>query len=215
MTTRLASCGRAVVGAVVVVLDEDGNEVPAGEVGELCVRTRGAMLGYRNLPEETAAVLRDGWVRSGDMARQDDEGFFYLVDRKKDMIISGGFNVYAREVEDVVSTHPSVASVAVIGIPDDKWGEAVCAIVVPREGQSVDPAELTAFVKERKGSLHAPKSVKFVDVLPTTAVGKIDKKVLREPYWAGQSRQVCRRSRYSLAGSSRNSLVGAPGRCSS
>jgi fatty-acyl-CoA synthase len=148
------------------------------------------MLGYRNLPDETAAVMDGGWIKSGDMAHRDDEGFFYIVDRKKDMIISGGFNVYAREVEDVVATHPAVANVAVIGIPDDKWGEAVHAVIVLRAGTSVDQMELSAFVKARKGPVHAPKSVEIVDALPVTTVGKIDKKVLRAPYWSDQSRQV-------------------------
>lgn len=186
----MASCGRAVVGAQVAVLDDDGNEVPTGEVGELCVRTRAAMLGYRNLPDETDAVLRDGWLRSGDLARQDDEGFFFIVDRKKDMIISGGFNIYAREVEDILTTHPAVSAAAVIGVPDDKWGEAVSAIVVTGDGQSLDPAELMAFVRERKGPMYAPKTVQFVDRLPTTTVGKIDKNALRAPYWSEQPRKV-------------------------
>jgi fatty-acyl-CoA synthase len=148
------------------------------------------MLGYRNLPEETAAVLENGWLRTGDLGRRDDEGFFYIIDRKKDMIISGGFNVYAREVEDVLSAHPAVASVAVIGVPDDKWGEAVHAVIVTRSGASVGADELAAFVKARKGVAHAPKSVDFVDALPLTTVGKIDKKALRGPHWTGQERQV-------------------------
>jgi fatty-acyl-CoA synthase len=187
---RLGSCGRAVLGAHVAVLDEDGNELPEGEIGEIGVRSRTTMLGYRNLPEQTAAVLKDGWLRSGDMARRDDEGFFYIVDRKNDMIISGGFNIYAREVEDVLATHPAVADSAVIGIPDDKWGEAVHAIIVMRAGRSIDQTELGAFVKDRKGSLYAPKSVEVVDTLPVTTVGKVDKKALRAPYWSTQDRQV-------------------------
>ena len=187
---RLGSCGRAVLGACVAVVDDDGNELPAGEVGEIAVRGRATMLGYRNLPGETAAVMNGGWLRSGDMAHRDDDGFFYIVDRKKDMIISGGFNVFAREVEDVLATHPAVANVAVIGIPDDKWGEAVHAVIVPRAGRSIDRIEIAAFVKERKGPLHAPKSVDVVDVLPVTTVGKVDKKALRAPYWSAQDRQV-------------------------
>jgi fatty-acyl-CoA synthase len=187
---RLRSCGRAVLGATVAVIDDDGNELPAGEVGEIGVRGRATMLGYRNLPEETAAAMDGGWLRSGDMAHRDDEGFFYIVDRRKDMIISGGFNIYAREVEDVLATHPAVANVAVIGIPDDKWGEAVHAVVVPRAGASIDRIELAGFVKGRKGPLHAPKSVDVVDALPVTTVGKVDKKALRAPYWSAQDRQV-------------------------
>jgi fatty-acyl-CoA synthase len=187
---RLRSCGRAILGATVAVIDEDGNELPAGEVGEIGVRGRATMLGYRNLPEETAAVMNGGWVRSGDVGHRDDEGFFYIVDRKKDMIISGGFNIYAREVEDVLATHPAVANVAVIGVPDDKWGEAVHAVIVPRAGKRIKQAELAAFVKEHKGPLHAPESVELVAALPVTTVGKVDKKALRAPYWSGQDRQV-------------------------
>jgi fatty-acyl-CoA synthase len=187
---RLKSCGRAVLGATVAVIDDDGNELPAGEVGEIGVRGRATMLGYRNLPEETAAAMDGGWLRSGDIAHRDDEGFFYIVDRKKDMIISGGFNIYASEVEDVLAAHPGVASVAVIGIPDDKWGEAVHAVIVPRAGASIDHIEVAAFVKERKGPLHAPKSIEVVDALPVTTVLKVDKKALRAPYWSAQERQV-------------------------
>ena len=187
---RLASCGRAVVGAQVAVLAEDGEAVATGEVGELSVRTRAAMLGYRNRPEETAQVLRDGWVRTGDMAYQDDEGFFYLVDRKKDMIISGGMNVYSREVEDVLGAHPGVANAAVIGIPHPRWGEAVCAIVVRHHGQDPTAAELTDFVRQRKGGLYSPKTVVFADALPLTGTGKVDKKHLRAPYWGSRSRGI-------------------------
>jgi fatty-acyl-CoA synthase len=187
---RLASCGRAVFGAAVAIVDDDGNRLPAGEIGEIAVKSRATMLGYRNLPAETTAALQNGWLRTGDLGQRDDEGFFYIIDRKKDMIISGGFNVYAREVEDVLSTHPAVAGVAVIGVPDDKWGEAVHAVIVTRSGASIGADEVAAFVKARKGAAHAPKSVDFVDVLPLTTVGKIDKKALREPYWTGQERQV-------------------------
>jgi fatty-acyl-CoA synthase len=187
---RLASCGRALLGAAVAVIDDDNNRLSPGEVGEIVVKSRATMLGYRNLPEETAAALENGWLRTGDLGHRDDEGFFYIVDRKKDMIISGGFNVYAREVEDVLSTHPAVASVAVIGVPDSKWGESVHAVIVRRSGASIGADELAAYVKVRKGAAHAPKSVDFVDTLPLTTVGKIDKRALRGPYWTGQGRQV-------------------------
>ena len=187
---RLASCGRAIWGASVAVIDDHGNRLPAGEVGEIAVKSRTTMLGYRNLPEETAAALDNGWLRTGDLGQCDEEGFFYIVDRKKDMIISGGFNVYAREVEDVLATHPAVANVAVIGVPDDKWGETVHAVIVTRPGVSVGADELATFVKNKKGAVQAPKSVDFVDALPVTTVGKTDKKVLRAPYWAAHQRQV-------------------------
>ena len=148
------------------------------------------MQGYLNQPELTAATLKGGWLHTGDMARADERGYLYIVDRKKDMIVSGGFNVYPRDVEDVISSHPAVAMVAVIGVPDDKWGEAVTAMVQLRPGASVTADELVALVRARKGAVQAPKHVEFIAELPRTAVGKIDKKVLRQPFWAGQGRQV-------------------------
>jgi fatty-acyl-CoA synthase len=185
---RLSSCGRPFMGVDVALLDDDDNPVAPGEVGEICVRSPLVMDGYWKQPEQTAETLRNGWLHTGDMARADDDGFLYIVDRRKDMIISGGFNVYPREVEDVLTTHPAVAMAAVIGVPDDKWGEAVKAIIV-RKGD-VEADELIALVKERKGSVLAPKTVDFVDSLPLTPVGKIDKKPLRAPYWDSGLRQV-------------------------
>ena len=137
------------------------------------------MEGYWNKPEETAAAFAGGWLHTGDVARADAEGFLTIVDRKKDMIVSGGFNLFPREIEDVISTHPAVGAVAVIGVPDERWGEAVKAVVVLRPDQKVDPDELMALVKERKGSAHAPKSVDFVDAIPVSGLGKPDKKALR------------------------------------
>jgi fatty-acyl-CoA synthase len=187
---RLGSCGRAVVGADVAVLNDEHVRLPIGEVGELCVLTRAAMSGYRNRPEETAESMRDGWIHTGDMAYRDDAGFFYLVDRKKDVIISGGFNVYSREVEDALAELPCVASVAVIGIPDAKWGEAVCAVVVRQGGDIVREADLIQHVRDRKGPVFAPKSIQFLDELPVTPLGKIDKKQLREPFWKDHGRNI-------------------------
>ena len=184
------SCGRAVAGSLVDVLDEDGQPVPDGTVGELCVRSRAVMSGYWKRPAETAEVLRDGWLRTGDMAFRSDTGFFHIVDRKKDMVISGGFNVYPREIEDVLADDPSVSMAAVIGIPDPKWGEAVKAFVVPRPGATPDTDALIANVKQRKGPHYAPKSIEVVDALPLTKVGKVDKKVLRATYWADLERAV-------------------------
>ncbi|HEV7536013.1 MAG TPA: acyl-CoA synthetase, partial [Acidimicrobiia bacterium] len=138
----------------------------------------------------TAEVVRDGWVHTRDMARCDDEGYVYIVDRKHDMIISGGFNVYPKEVEDVLTADPDVAAAAVIGIPDDRWGEAVTAVVVARPGAVVDCTRLIALVKEKKGSHQAPKTVELADSLPLTPVGKVDKKALRARYWTGESRAV-------------------------
>lgn len=187
---RLASCGRAVPWLHVALLDDDGNVVPHGEPGEICVRGPLNMKGYLGKPEQTAEAFQHGWLHTGDVARADDEGFLYIVDRKKDMIITGGFNVYPREVEDVISTHPAVSAVAVIGVPDERWGESVKAVVVVRPGESVDAEELIALVKEAKGSVQAPKSVDFIGAIPLSALGKPDKKTLRAQYWGDGGRQV-------------------------
>ena len=184
------SCGRPVAGAVVDVLDEQGHPLPTGTVGEICVRSRAVMSGYWKRPAETAQVFRDGWLRTGDMAFRSAGGFIHIVDRKKDMVISGGFNIYPREIEDVLADDPSVSAAAVIGIPDPKWGEAVKAFVVARPGAAPDPDALIASVRARKGPHHAPKSIEVVDHLPMTKVGKIDKKVLRAKYWADLERAV-------------------------
>lgn len=186
----LSSCGTPVAGIQVKVLDETCTEVPRGEVGEICVRGPLVMDGYWKRPEETEKTLRGGWLHTGDMARQDENGYFYIVDRSKDMIISGGFNVYPREVEDCLTHHPSVSAAAVIGVPDPKWGERVMAFVVLRPGANTGEAELVEHVKAAKGSVYAPKTVNFVDALPVTALGKPDKKALRAKFWQGQDRQV-------------------------
>jgi fatty-acyl-CoA synthase len=176
---RLGSCGRPVPWLDVRLLDDDLDEVPTGEPGEICVRGPLVMEGYWNKPAETAQALRGGWLHTGDIARADAEGYLTIVDRKKDMIVTGGFNVFPREIEDVIATHPAVASVAVIGVPDEKWGEAVKACVVPRPGAEVDTAELVELVRAAKGPVHAPKSVEIVASLPVTPLGKVDKKALR------------------------------------
>jgi fatty-acyl-CoA synthase len=187
---RLASCGRPVPWLHVALLDDDGNVVPDGEPGEICVRGPLNMKGYLGNPEQTAEAFEHGWLHTGDVARADDEGFLYIVDRKKDMIITGGFNVYPREVEDVISTHPAVSAVAVIGVPDERWGESVKAVVVRRPGASVEAEELISLVKDAKGSVQAPKSVDFIDAIPLSALGKPDKKALRAQYWGDGNRQV-------------------------
>lgn len=187
---RLASCGRPVPWLDVRLLDDDLNEVAQGELGEICVRGPLVMKEYWRKPQETAEALRGGWLHTGDIARADKDGFLYIVDRKKDMIVTGGFNVFPREIEDVISGHPAVASVAVVGVPDEKWGEAVKACVVLRDGQTVESAELVERVRSAKGSVHAPKSVDFVDALPLTPLGKLDKKALRAQFWEGAARSV-------------------------
>jgi fatty-acyl-CoA synthase len=187
---RLASCGTPSGTSQVKLLDDDGNEVPVGEVGEICLRGPLVMLGYWNKPEETALAFRHGWLHTGDMARRDADGFIYIVDRSKDLIITGGFNVFPREVEDVLTQHPAVGAAAVIGVPDAKWGEAVKAVVVLKPGARVAPEELIALVREHKGPVQAPKSVDFIESLPVTGLGKPDKKALRARYWTGQGRAV-------------------------
>ncbi len=190
---RFASCGRPSSWIHLALLDDNNQPVPAGEPGEICIRGPLVMAGYHKLPEQTAEALAGGWLHTGDLGRLDDEGFLYIVDRKKDMIVSGGFNVFPGEVEHVLSSQPQVAAVCVIGVPDKKWGEAVKAVVVLRPGHSATEqlaAELIEAVKAAKGSLMAPKSVDFIERLPTTAVGKPDKKALRATYWKGQDRGV-------------------------
>lgn len=194
---RLTSCGRPTVFARVALLDSDGNPVPQGEVGEICVSGPLVSGGYWNKPEATAETFRDGWMHTGDLAREDEDGFYYIVDRTKDMIVTGGFNVFPREVEDVVAEHPSVAQVCVIGTPDEKWGEAVTAVVVlrPDADRSEDAVarmttEIQSAVKERKGSVQSPKQVIVVDSVPVTALGKPDKKAVRAQFWAGSERAV-------------------------
>lgn len=179
---RLASCGKPPVGVCMALLDDKGVAVPQGEVGEVCIRSQAVMAGYWKRPEQSGEALAGGWLHTGDLAYQDKEGFYYLVDRAKDMVISGGFNVYPREVEDVLTGHAGVAMAAVIGAPDEKWGEKVVAVVVLRQGQCVSAEELIALVKEKKGAIQAPKQVDFVQSLPQTALGKTDKKVLRQQY---------------------------------
>jgi fatty-acyl-CoA synthase len=179
---RMASCGRPTTLVRVALLDDDGQEVAEGQPGEICVRGPLLMSGYHNKPEETAKVFEFDWLHTGDVAIGGADGFLRIVDRKKDMIVTGGFNVFAREVEDVLTSHDAVRQAAVIGVPDPKWGEAVRAIVVLAPGAAVSAAELIALVKTRKGAVQAPKSVIFAEFLPVTGLGKPDKKAMRERY---------------------------------
>jgi fatty-acyl-CoA synthase len=194
---RLTSCGRPTLFARCALLDPEGNPVPQGEVGEVCVSGPLLSGGYWKLPQQTAETFRDGWLRTGDLAREDADGFWFIVDRVKDMIVTGGFNVFPREVEDVIAEHPAVAQVCVVGTPDDKWGEAVTAVVVLRADAACDEdsvatmtAEIQAAVKERKGSVQVPKQVVVVDALPLTGLGKPDKKAVRARFWEGATRSV-------------------------
>lgn len=194
---RLTSCGRPTLFARVALLGDDGAPVAQGEVGEICVSGPLLSGGYWKLPEATADTFKDGWMHTGDLAREDEDGFYYIVDRTKDMIVTGGFNVFPREVEDVIAEHPSVAQVCVIGTPDEKWGEAVTAVVVLRPGVDSDAAavatmtaEIQSAVKERKGSVQSPKQVIVTESVPVTALGKPDKKAVRAQFWSGAGRSV-------------------------
>jgi fatty-acyl-CoA synthase len=190
---RLASCGRPSPWVHVALLDKECNPVPRGEPGEICVRGPLVMKGYKDMPEQTAEAFEGGWLHTGDVGRLDEDGFLYIVDRTKDMIVTGGFNVFPREVEDVMATHEAVGQVVVIGVPDDQWGEAVKAVVVLKPGFEASDeltASMQALVKEAKGSVQSPKSIDFVDAIPLTPVGKPDKKAVRAQYWEGSDRGV-------------------------
>jgi fatty-acyl-CoA synthase len=177
-------------GLEVALLDPDGHEVAPGAIGEVCVRGPLVMDGYIDEPEATAEALRHGWLHTGDLGVADGDGYLTLVDRAKDMIVSGGFNVYPREVEDVLASDPTVAVAAVIGVPDDDWGEAVAAYVVPAPGAVVDPDHLRAMVRSAKGPVHTPKQIHVVEAIPVTAIGKPDKKALRAQHWPDQGRGI-------------------------
>jgi acyl-CoA synthetase (AMP-forming)/AMP-acid ligase II len=187
---RMRSCGRPIAVAEIKVVDETGHELPIGQVGEIVCRSRLNMKGYWNLPNETAKTIRDGWLHSGDAGYFDADGYLYVYDRIKDMIVSGAENVYPAEVESALFGHPAVADVAVIGVPDARWGEAVKAIVVRKPGSEVTAAELIAFARERIAGYKLPKSIDFVEALPRNPSGKILKRELRAPYWRGRERQV-------------------------
>jgi fatty-acyl-CoA synthase len=179
---RLASCGRPVPWVHVELLDANNYPVREGDPGEICVRGPLVMDGYRDNPELTAQTFAGGWHHTGDVAVRDPGGFLRIIDRTKDMIVTGGFNVYPREIEDILAEHPAVSQSAVIGVPHSKWGEAVKALVVLRPGQAVSAQELIDLVAQRKGSFQAPKTVEFIDSIPQTAVGKPDKKALRAKF---------------------------------
>ncbi len=186
----LRSCGKPYPWVEVRVVDDDGEEAPTGEVGELWIRSVQVMKGYWNKPEETAAALTpDGWFKTGDAGYWKD-GYLYLHDRVKDMIVTGGENVYPAEVENALMAHPDVADVGVVGIPDEKWGEAVHAIVVKAPDSDPTPEALIAFARERLAGFKCPKSISFAEALPRNPSGKILKRELREPYWAGRQRRI-------------------------
>ena len=187
---RLSSCGRPLPGIEVRIANADGRNALSGESGEILVRGPTVMKSYWKRDEESRAALRDGWYHSGDVGYFDAEGYLYIQDRLKDMIVSGGENVYPAEVERVLTEHPAVADAAVFGIPDATWGEAVKAAVVLRVGHAADAQELIAFARARIAAYKCPRSIDWTDSLPRNASGKLLKRTLREPYWSGQARNV-------------------------
>ena len=187
---RLLSCGRPAPLTRVAIMDDDGRLLPQGERGEIVVQGSLVMSGYHEQPEATAEASAFGWHHTGDIGRIDEQGFVYIVDRKRDMIISGGFNIYPSEIEQVLWAHPAVQDCAVIGVPDDKWGEAVKAVVQLKAGETAEPEALLAYCRERLGGTKAPKTLELWPDLPRSAVGKVLKKTIRERYWAGRDRRI-------------------------
>ena len=187
---RLSSCGRPMFDGEICVVDEDGTETAMGEIGEIIVRGPDIMKGYWNEPGLTQEVLKDGWYYTGDLARVDDEGYLYIVDRKKEMIISGGFNVYPTEVESALYSHAAVYEACVIGVPDDTWGESIKGVVVLKQGKRVSEAELIEHCTRSLASFKKPQSIDFVDELPKNPNGKIVRRVVQEKFWQGRERRV-------------------------
>jgi acyl-CoA synthetase (AMP-forming)/AMP-acid ligase II len=189
-TKLLRSAGRPVVGAQVQIMSPSAEQMPVGEVGEIWLKSENNMLGYFHLPEATQDTMIDGWVRTGDAGYIDEEGFIYLKDRIKDMVVSGAENIYPVEVENAIAKHAAVVDVAVIGIPDEKFGEALLAFVVLKSGESLSSEELVEFCRDKIAGYKIPRQLKVIDELPRNASGKVLKKVLREPFWSGMDRGV-------------------------
>jgi len=187
---RLASCGRAMLFTPVEIMDEQGMILPPGKRGEIVARGNLLMAGYFEDPKTTAETIVDGWLRTGDVGYKDEDGYVFIVDRKKQMIITGGLNVYPSEIEQVILSHDAVQDCAVIGVPDEKWGEAVKAVIELKPGAAVDPEIVIALCKQRLGSVKAPKTVEFWPAIPRTPVGKVDKKIIREKYWRDAGRTI-------------------------
>jgi fatty-acyl-CoA synthase len=187
---KLRSCGVAWPGLELKIVGEDGEEAPRGEVGEILIRSSAVMKGYWNKPEATRAAVRDGWMLTGDAAYMDEDGYVFIHDRVKDMIRTGGESVYPAEVENALFGHPAIADAAVIGVPDDMWGEAVKALVVLKPGAPRDAADIIVWARERIAHFKTPKSVDFIEAIPRNITGKILRRELREPYWKGRDRRV-------------------------
>ena len=184
------SCGRPTVFTQVEIMDDDGRLLAPNERGEIVVRGTLVMKGYYRNPKATEEASRFGWHHTGDIGFKDDDGYFYIVDRKRDMIISGGFNIYPSEIEQVLWAHPSVQDCAVVGVPDEKWGEAVKAVIQMKEGTKATVEELAAFCRQRLGGMKTPKSFEIWDQLPRSPVGKVLKRTIRDRYWTGRDRNV-------------------------
>lgn len=184
---KLASCGKVTRSIKVALLDDDGRQVPLGEAGEICARGVLVSHSYFVKPEETAEVRKFGWHHTGDVGKFDKDGYLYIVDRKKDMVVTGGFNVFTAEVEAAITELPEVRECCVFGVPHEKWGEQVHAVVV---GEGISAEQVIIHAKNRLGGVKAPKTVAFIDSIPRTAAGKMDKKALRAPYWGGSDRMV-------------------------
>jgi acyl-CoA synthetase (AMP-forming)/AMP-acid ligase II len=183
--------GREMFNADLRIVNKDGDDVGLGETGEIISAQKPlGMIGYYKMDEANDATLRDGWIYTGDVARNEGNGFFTIVDRLKDLIISGAENIYPKEIEDCISCHPSVLEVAVIGIPDDVYGESVCAVVVPKQGQPLAPQDITDYCAHRLSGYKRPRKVVFKNELPKNATGKVTKNVLREPYWSGRDKRL-------------------------
>ncbi|MEO0606929.1 MAG: long-chain-fatty-acid--CoA ligase [Pseudomonadota bacterium] len=187
---KLRSCGVPYPSTIIRCVDDEGHSVPTGEVGEIVIQSDFVMKGYWNRPEATEDAIRDGFFYTGDAGYFDEDGFLFIHDRVKDMIVSGGENVYPAEVENAIFGHPEVADVAVIGVPDEKWGEAVKAIIVAKDGTDPTPDSIIAWTREKIAGYKCPKSIDYIDALPRNPSGKILRKDLREPYWEGQARRV-------------------------
>ncbi len=187
---RLTSAGIPRTDVEIKIVDPNDKKLPPGEMGEIVLRGEVVMKGYWRNPEATAETLRGGWLHTGDLGIMDERGYVYILDRAKDMIISGGENIYSREIEDVILKHPAVFEVAVIGVPDEKWGEAIKAIVALKQGQKATGEEIINFCKDHLASYKKPKSVEFIDAIPKNPYGKVLKRELREKYWAGEARRV-------------------------
>ena len=186
----LRSCGRASIGVEIKVMDTSGQEVPNGEVGEIRVKSDTNMVGYYNLPDITASELTDGWVHTGDAGYIDDEGYVYLKDRIKDMVVSGGENIYPVEVENALAKHQAIADVAVIGVPDEKFGEALLAFVVTKPDMTLEVDEMIEFCRDKIAGYKIPRQLELIDELPRNPSGKILKKILRQPYWENTDRAI-------------------------